>query len=153
MLVPKFDDLEAALAACDVAGPAPPEMIADAERELGVRFSSSYRWFLSGYGAAVCDGFEVAGLFEGGHNTEPPLWSHVVSCTLRLRRAARGHLPSSYVAVSDDGGDYKFYLDTSRRDSEDECPVVVLGPGAEDVVVAERFSDFLRRAFENSISF
>ena len=128
-------------------------MIAAAERELGVEFPSSYRWFLSTYGAAVCDGFEVAGLFEGGHEDEPPLWSHVVTSTLQLRRAARGNLPSAYVAISDDGGDYKFYLDTSRRDSRNECPVVVLGPGAEDVTIAEEFSEFLRRAFEDRITF
>ena len=151
--MPRYDDLEAALADCDVAGPAAPEMIAAAERELGVRFPSSYRWFLSSYGAAVGDGFQVAGLFEGDYETEPPLWSHVVTCTLQLRRAAGGNLPAAYVAISDDGGDYKFYLDTSRRNSEDECPVIVLGPGAEDVVVAEEFSDFLRRACEDSITF
>jgi hypothetical protein len=152
-VVPDRDDMAAALADCDVAGPATPEMIADAERQLGVSFPSSYRWFLARYGAAVCKGFCVAGLFEATNEAETPYWPHVVTRTLQLRRAGDGHLPVAYVSISDDGGDYKYYLDTSRQTGEDECPVVVLGPGAEGLVVADEFGVFLKRAFEDNITF
>jgi len=151
--MPNTEGIEEELARCDIAGPASPKMIAAAERELGVKFPKSYRWFLVNYGAALCDGFRIAGLFEGDFEDEPPLWSNVVTLTSQLRHASRGRFPLSYVAISDDGGDYKFFLDTSQLEREEECPVIVVGPGAVEIPVAETFIDFLIHAFSDDISF
>lgn len=147
----RIEDVEIELKLCDVAGPASTEAISAAESALKVQFPGSYRWFLANFGAALCDGFRIAGLFEGDFEEEPPLWTHVVSRTSLLRDAARGNIPCSYVAISDDGGDYTYYLDTSKMSDEAECPVVVLGPGVDDVIVASDFLDFLKRSFDNSL--
>jgi len=84
---------------------------------------------------------------------EPPMWWDVVASTLQIRRASRGFIPNQYVLISGDGGDYNFYLDTSRPDALGECPVVVLGPGADGIIVAKNFFDFVARSFAGSISF
>lgn len=137
------DEMREVFASCEVPGPANEEMIARAEAELGVSFPPSYRSFLASYGAAVCAGFWIAGLFETDSDEEPPFWSHVVTSTMQLRRSARRLISQSYVAISDDGGDHKFYLDTGRTDGHGECPVVVLGPGAPGVDVADDFLEFV----------
>lgn len=128
-------------------------MIAEAEERLNVSFPVSYRQFLARYGAALCAGFEIAGVFKVGNEDEPPLWSDVVTSTNQLRRGSRGSLPLGYIAISDDGGDYNFFLDTSRRRADGECPVAVMGPGADGVVVATDFLDFVARAFAGRITF
>ena len=148
-----LEDIEAQLGRCCVAGPASPRKIADAEKELGVEFPDGYRWFLGKYGAALCEGFRIAGLFEEGPDDEPPLWSNVVTYTSQLRHASHGRFPSHYLAISDDGGDYKFYLDTSCLGLTRECPVIVEGPGVDGKVVAGTFIEFLARTFDDDISF
>jgi hypothetical protein len=148
-----LEQVEQLLASAMVAGPVDDKAIQVAESELSVRFPPSYRLFLSRFGAALCQGFRIEGLFEAENDDEPPLWSNVVTSTLQLRRGSQGQIPNEYVPVSDDGGDYTFYLDTTRADSQGECPVIVLGPGADSVVVAEDFFDFVVRSFENSLSF
>ena len=133
------------LAGCETAGPATDIMVADAEQKLDVTFPVSYRLFLKKYGAALCRGFDLAGVFEGGDDDAPPLWSKVVESTKQLRRGSRGSLPLGYVAISDDGGDYVFFLDTSCLTPHGECPVVVLGPGRDGDMVASDFFDFVIR--------
>ena len=75
----------------------------------------------------------------------------VVEVTLRLREVSRGAMPPEYIFISDDGGDFKFYIDTSQVDAEGESPVVALGPGAEGIQVADNFNDFLTRWFEDRL--
>jgi len=145
--------IEELLTECALAGPVEEEMIASAERDLSVQFPQSYKAFLARFGAALCSGFEIAGLFRPAPCDEPPLWSNVVTKTNQLRRRAGDLLPKEYVAISGDGGDYTYYLDTGRLDASSECPVIVLGPGADASVVAETFIDFVIRAFSNRITF
>lgn len=129
-------------------GPVAESKIAAAEKELGVWFPFSYRVFLKHFGAAWLRApFEVAGLGPGrSTDAEPPLWSHVIDVTNQIRRVSRGLIPVEYVAISSDGGDYRFYLDTNHWDSRNECPVVVLGPGLDGVVIAGSFLEFLEQA-------
>ncbi len=128
-----------------VAGPASENMIRDAEQALGVAFPPRYREFLAAFGAALCPAFEIAGLFRSTGNDEPPLWTDVTVFTKQMRRGSRGMIPHEYVAISSDGGDYTFYLD-SGGGKGGENPVVVLGPGADAVVVATDFFDFVSRS-------
>lgn len=125
------------------------DRIAAAEAELEVSFPRSYRLFLSRYGAAVGDGFEVAGLPNTrATDPEPPFWENVIDRTLRLRRVSRGHIPMDYVPLASDGTDYMFYLATRSVGSDGECPVVVLGPGLHDIEAASSFLDWIERANE-----
>lgn len=148
-----LEDIGRLLEAATIAGPADEEMIHLAEAKLGVEFPRSYREFLSQYGAALCPGFSIAGLFQSHNDVEPPLWPDIVTSTLQMRRASHGMLPQGYIPISDDGGDYTFYLNTAQLGPENECPVVVLGPGADAVIVAEDFFAFVDRAFTGRLSF
>jgi hypothetical protein len=119
--------------------------IAAAEETLGVRFPTSYRVFLKHFGAAWLSApYEVAGLGPGRSNdATSPLWSHVVDVTVRMRQVSRGFIPKEYIWISDDGGNYKFYLDTGNVDANGECPVVVLGPARDGVITTESFLEFV----------
>ncbi|NLI47387.1 MAG: SMI1/KNR4 family protein [Acidobacteria bacterium] len=135
------------------AGPAPESVIWEAEKSLGVVFPPSYRRFLMKFGAALGEGFELAGLFEQGGEDEPPQWNHVVSQTLRLRRASHHQLPPSLIAVLGDGEDHVYYIDTTRRRADGESPVVAIGPGTDNVVIADNFSVFVIRIHKGRIAF
>lgn len=137
---------------CSCAGPASEVSIRSAEEQLGVHLPPSYRKFLATFGAALCPGFEIAGLYPRTEGDEPPLWLHVVTATLQLRRGD-GMLPTGYVAISGDGGDFTYFLDTANADSRGECPVVALGPGVDGKVIAGDFPEFVSRAFESRITF
>jgi antitoxin YobK len=141
--------IENLLTSCTLAGPADEEMIVSAQANLGVQFPQSYKAFLARFGAALCSGFEIAGLFRHTKSDEPPLWSNVVTDT-QLRRKAG--IPKEFVAISDNGGDFTYYLDTSRFNAASECPVIVLGPGADGPVVADTFVDFVVRAFSGRLT-
>lgn len=52
------------LGGCETSGPVAQRRIQAAEAALGLLFPSSYRSFLETYGAALCAGFEIAGLPE-----------------------------------------------------------------------------------------
>ncbi len=149
-----FKLIAALLESSETAGGVTDEAIQQAECTLDVRFPPSYRTFLAKYGNIHSTSYEIAGLsHEVVKDDEPPYWWDVVACNIQMRRAANGLTPNEYVLISDDGGDYKFYLDTSRPDPRGECPVIVLGPGMDAVVVAKDFFDFLIRSFDRTISF
>ncbi len=145
-----FMELENALQKCDLAGPATEAMIRAAEGELQVAFPDSYRHFLATYGAALCDGFRIAGLFGDNFEDEPPLFTNVVTYTNQLRRASRGLIPHSYIAISDDGGGHIYYLNTSHI-VDGECPVIVLGPAVHEAMAASDFLDFLEQCLKGSL--
>jgi hypothetical protein len=149
-----IEQIRTLLETSTLAGRVDSVAIQEAEKSLGVQFPPSYRTFISEFGAALCSGFEIAGLFDAkGNDDGPPLWSDVVASTTQRRRVSGGLIPNAYVAISDDGGDYTFYIDTSRPDPLGECPVIVLGNGADAVVVAGNFFDFLRSSFDGNLSF
>lgn len=148
-----IEDIKHGLETATVAGGVDEQSIQEAEERLGVRFPPTYRAFLSQFGAALCDGFEIEGLFVVENDDGSPLWPDVVKRMLQLRRVSKGLIPDAYVVISDDGGDYTFYLDTSRPDAQGECPVVVLGPGVDSLVVADDFVEFVSRSFQGSLAF
>jgi len=139
------DSVQAVLANADCAGPASEELITGVERRLGLRFPKEYRTFLSRFGAALCNGFEVYGLVDAPDAGEPPIWSDLRGS---LRKRVERSLEMSLLPISDDGGDYKFYLTTGAASGG----VVVYGPGLDGVEVAKNFFDFLTRANEEGIS-
>lgn len=149
-----FERIKMLLQSSESAGGVTDEVIRKAEGKLGIHFPPSYRFFLTQYGNVHGTPYEIAGLsHEACNDDEPPYWWDVVACNVQMRRNASGLISDQFVLISDDGGDYKFYLDTSRLDSQGECPVIVLGPGADGIVVADNFFDFLLRSFDGRISF
>ncbi len=136
------EQLEQLLSQAETPGGASEQMIAEAESELGIRFPPSYRRFLSQYGAVVGEGFEIAGLFPPGSPESPPLWNCVLVSNNQLRKACREHLPTTSIRVSDDGMDDKYYLDLAVSQEDNECAVVVLGPGYDNIRIADSFAEF-----------
>lgn len=126
-----------------VAGPASTESVASATDQLKVTFPKSYLRFLESFGAAMCDGFEIAGVFFVENPTQTSLWQDVVTKTRQSKRYAFDSIPAGYVAISDDGCDVSYYLATAQMDSDGECPVVALGPGIDGVEVASDFVQFI----------
>jgi hypothetical protein len=84
------------------------------------------------------------------------MWDHVVIWNLGMRQhkwTSPAHLAwlKYHVAISHDGGDYTFYLDTGAPQLE--SPVVALGPGLEDVVLAPDFKAFAIARFNGTLPY
>jgi hypothetical protein len=139
--------LEQIFANCEVAGPVSDHDIENAEVALGITFPHTYRTFLSLYGAALCDGFEIFGLMPSFQKNDPPLWTDVVA--LNLRNQGADFISPPYVEVSDNGADHSFFIDTSQ--SQGPHPVVAFGPGVDGKVVAEDFLAFVRKLRDSEI--
>jgi len=76
-------------------------------------------------------------------------WRHVVMWTLKNRRLSRGHIEPRYLAISSDGGDYTFYLDTGEP--ELDSPVVALGPGLDYALLATDFNAFVIACYNGTL--
>ncbi len=129
-------------------GPVSEDAVEEAERELGLRFPRSFHLFLRHFGAALMLRHSFAGLPDTRDTgDEMPLFPHVVDNSRANWHDSRGEelAPSHFIYVTSDGGSYRFFLDTSKMDSRNECPVVVWGPGADGIVVADSFLEFLRK--------
>jgi len=144
-----LDRLTVVLDNADSFGPVSDAWVGDAERALGVVFPSSYRTFLRKFGASFIIAHRLAGLPDEPKSGETPIWSDVVLVNTQIQKSCGGHIASTLVAISDDGCDDTFYLDTGALDLEGECPVVVLGPGRDCEVVAPSFVDFLEKVAAN----
>ena len=102
-----------------VERPATRDEIERAERELGVAFPSSYRWFQLEFGDAQDAPLDI----YTAHGATGPYSTSIVEVNLRERTELRPHLPVHLIAFSDDGGGNHLCFDTTRRE-DDECPVV-----------------------------
>ena len=121
--------------------------VAAVEEELGLVLPRSYRIFLKKFGAAVCNGYMIAGLPDTrSTDEETPFWEHVADVTKSRwpNRAGIG-VDRHFAFLTDNGGDISYYLDTSAMDEQGECPVVAMGPGYPGVVVGSSFLDFLSK--------
>lgn len=137
-----FSDAEVVLHDAIFPGGVSKKEICDLEDSLGIRFPADYKAFLEKYGAAMGEGYQIAGLFtieDGGS----PLWLDVVEFNKQLRRNAGNNIPPEHIAISDDGSDYVFYLDTTNMRENETCPVLIVGPGLESQVYSDSFSDFV----------
>jgi len=138
-------DREGSFAAFD--GPKDEDLIAGAEKTLGVSFPITYRTFLDQYGCGDLRGEEFYGLMTADH-TRSGL-PDAVWMTLKSRR--RFGLPASLVIVAASAnGDY-FAVDCAGTSGDG--PVVRWVPGKSRVAgelepVAQDFGEFLRRRVE-----
>lgn len=124
----------------DCCGSISPDLISDVERRNGFEFPDEYRAFLLRYGAALLSGLEVFGLVPSYGDGEPPVWNDLRPLLVRRR----DELPVDWVPISDDGGDFRFYLSCAM--GPDRGRIFVNGPGADAVLVSSGFFDFLERA-------
>lgn len=147
----RHNEFEAFVQGDLIAGPVDETAVKLAESELGVTLPPSYRVFLQKFGAVTGKLGTIAGIPPKLAEAQTPQWDDVVQTTKRLRKACRGNLPHSYVFVSDDGGDYKYYLDTEQTAGNGECPVIVLGPGRDGIVVASDFVEFVSRLHSDTL--
>jgi hypothetical protein len=124
-----------------------PEIIADAERHLGLQFPPSYRWWLNRYGAGYLGGYELQGLFNepiAARDPELPLVGDIVDRA--GRNAAAKLYPPHLLELLSHEGDEIYFFDTLRRSADGEYPIVCLCAGnREPVDIAVSFAEFLRR--------
>lgn len=125
-----------------ISGPTSAEKIREAELLLRVDFPTSYKKFLSEYGAMEIDGRSFAGL------TSNPVGEagDVVTFT-RYARAEYG-LPNHYVALDFQDGDVFLCIDTSQKDADGESPMALVS--AVDgrkmgAVAAKSWGDYLMK--------
>ncbi|MDX1944301.1 MAG: SMI1/KNR4 family protein [Pirellulaceae bacterium] len=133
--------LHALFGNCLNSGPVSLEVIAAAEKKLGLLFPPSYRTFLERYGASMGDGFEIYGLTCRTDSDEMPQWSDVIEHTLSLRPDC---LPENSVEISHDGSELGYCLQSSPSDPGYEGPVIEWGPVHDGgKVCAESFMQFV----------
>jgi len=134
----------------DYFGPVPEEDIEAAEREMGLTrpLPPTYRIFLRYFGVANTSGHQIAGLSDTRHDgPQFPYWDNVIDSSEALwNTPSRGlGVDRHLVFLTSNGGGIYYYLDTSVRDADGECPVIALGPGYPGIVVGANFLDFLRK--------
>jgi hypothetical protein len=140
---------------CDLHfGPVSDQEVDTVERELGVRLPRSFRAYLKGFAGGLMFGYEICGIptpksripsasedsrFADGNDNA------IVSIVAANRRRRKSY-PPAQIYFCCDGGDFSFFLETARTSPDGECPVLMYGPGASGVQVADTFIDFLKSA-------
>ena len=98
--------------------------IKDAESNLGVKFPKSYIEFLLKYGILDIGSREIHGL-DYTKDYSNYLYYNIICNTLDERKVNTDPpFPESFVVIYDLGDGEKFCLDTSKMNSEGECPVI-----------------------------
>ena len=125
----------------------PLEIIADAEKHLGMQFPPSYRWWLAKYGGGYLGGHEFQGLFPqpiADRDPDLPLIGDIVD---RAQQNTVAPLyPSHLLELLSYEGDEVYFFDTRRRSNDGEWPVVCICAGSsEPEDVARSFAEFLPR--------
>ena len=134
---------------CFFIGPREEALVAAAEIALELRFPPTYRRFVRELGAGSVGSHEFYGVTDGdfAHGVVPNgIW-------LTLDERKNLSLPRHLLIVGDTGMGEYYAVDTSRRGSDNESPVVVWAPerasdGDELEVVAEDFGSFFLSAIE-----
>jgi hypothetical protein len=105
------------------------------EKELGIALPESYRAFIRRFGSGRVRDYDLFGV-PRNH-----LWGDIVL----MNALAAPTLPPAYVIFSQDYRGWDYCFDTSRRDAEGECPVVVFRTAVR-ATVARNFVEFLLTA-------
>lgn len=124
------------------SGPVDEEKIRRAEALLGLTFPPSYKLYLSRYGAIEIDGRSFSGLTSRDAGQD----GDVVAFTRSARE--QYSLPAQYIAIDFQDGDAFLCIDTSRKDSNGESPLVLISPengSQQGGTVANGLIDYLER--------
>ena len=141
------DDVRSIIGSADCAGPAREIVVKELESALGYPLPAQYRAFLLAFGAALFHGFEIYGLPSQSDN-EPPAWSDIRDA---LRTVSMQGFSGRLIPISDDGGDFSFFVAVNEGAS-DSSPVVAYGPGCDGREVAASFFDFIRAASKSGVA-
>lgn len=122
------------------AGGASEEEIKEAQQSLGCRFPEDYRHFLSVYGAGDFGGCEIYGIIPQKEVCQIPngIWA-----THYLRQQYQ--MPGNYIAIAFDGYGKYYCIDTSVRNKENLCPIILWDMDGTEEDVPEQAAD----SFEN----
>ena len=134
----------------DFGPPAGPEMIAEAEKYLGIEFPPSYREFLAAAGCGSFAGRELYGITPSGIAA-----MGIPSVTFATADARRYGLPPQFVLIEDPGTEEEYVIDTGELGSDREGPIKVWTQGSNPAnleVVAPDFGTYLLQAAQRATS-
>lgn len=109
----------------DLAGAKSDEIVASAEKALGLKFPPSYKEFLLSFGCGDISGQEFYGVVNSDFvNSGIPdaVW-------LTIRERSDSQLPKRLVIVGAQGDGAYYALDCGRVGEDGECPVIIWWPG------------------------
>lgn len=102
------------LAESHVFGQVDEQSIENAEQVLQITFPNQYKYLLKNFGAIINDACEIYGLPIAQEN-ECPLWQNVIEVNQGLRKRQQiGTENHHFIAISDDGMDTYYFLDTQN---------------------------------------
>lgn len=121
------------------------ELIAKAERYLGLKFPESYKYFLKTYGYLAIGGEEIYGIIDGDFEDSripDAIW-------LTKKEHERNPELKHLVVVYFTGDEFFYCLDTSRMNNG-ECPVVIIDVSFEGETedVHDTFKEFVKDCIE-----
>ncbi|MGH9247873.1 MAG: SMI1/KNR4 family protein [Acidimicrobiales bacterium] len=129
-------------------GPRESGLVSAAEEALGVPLPPTYRRFVAELGAGSVGGREFYGAIDENFvdsSIPDGIW-------LTLDERERFGFPNHLVIVGDAGLGGHYVLDTSQRDADGECPVVVWVAGqsqeGDNLEVAPDFGSFFWDALQ-----
>lgn len=134
---------------CDLDfGPSPSGSVPKIENEFGVTLPKSFRSYLEEYAGGMMFGYEIFGVPTEASKTIPGSDASAIVDIVNANERMRAHFPAGHIFICSDGGDFQFFLNAADLTDEGECPVLMYGPGAEGLRVADSFVDFLTRLAE-----
>jgi hypothetical protein len=116
-----------------------------------VKLPQSFRAYLLGFAGGLMFGYEMDGI-PTERARIPPLPpelnlphndANAIMSIVKSNKKIQRYFPPGYVQICSDGGDFFFYLCTSEMSATGECPVIMCGPGADGIQVADNFLEFL----------
>ncbi|WP_110875982.1 SMI1/KNR4 family protein [Franconibacter helveticus] len=133
------------------SGPASDELIAEYEKQLGVKFPESYITFLKRYGTMTVNGESFYGISKLGLNaTSAPDVRYV---TLEARKPC--DIDNNMVLIKSSGYGPMFSIDTSISGKKGEAVIVETDlsfkRSGNKVVVARSFGDFICNEVKESL--
>ena len=123
-------------------GPTSENDVRDVEEKIGNVFPNSYRAYLLEFAGGMMLNYEMCGIPTEKSGISDSDGNSIRSI-VDANKGRERDLATGNVFIADDGGDYSFFLDTAKMDSDGECPVVAYGPGAQGSQVAATFVGFL----------
>jgi len=124
-------------------GPASEDELRQMQERLGRELPATFRAYLLGFAGGLMLGYEMCGIpTEKSRILETE--ESAISDLVDEARRRKQHYGLGRIYICDNGGDFSFYLDTPQMQN-DECPVVMYGPGADGVIVAESVMEFLEK--------
>lgn len=142
--------IEIILSNADCAGEVSEELISLVEKQHSLHFPPEYRVFLEKYGAAILTDAEIYGIVEknASPDDEPPIW---IDLRGLLKKIDFEKMPHGLVPISDNGGDYTFYLKCALDGDDVAGSVVAYGPGIDGKPIARDFFEFLECATHQGV--